>query len=470
MGTDVVDLEFRITTLTPLFLGGAEQQPQLRAASLVPLMRWWFRALVGGLGGLACDPPTVRRLDEATFGSTCWARPARVKLTTADARPMRLAPDSYGIAYMLGPGLQPRDGRGRECFDAGSTFQLGISGLPRSLAPRWLAAIWLLSTLGGLGARAHRCFGRIEVTPCCDLDELAPLGPLGPEADSGKQWKDLFRSLPRTGTAGELGHRLRVLRNAMREDLRKSGYNLGDLEAEAIGGPLPQFSVLAPRWALLKILSTNQTESGAGIATFEKWQDAIDFAGLKYRKAREDPNSSTTSFKSKQQTTHGQHSKDWAAVQRFFNGKDPGDLKLHLLGLPVQFRREEPLGSERRKVWSAHVAAASKEINRYSPVWWPVFRLDGEPAAYAVGLLVFFAAFVPNEVAIQLRGEWRIEKQRVVERGKRIEKQRVVEQEKPLEARPVSSRDPTSILQELFNACKGDKVDYDDRSPLAGQT
>jgi hypothetical protein len=241
----------------------------------------------------------------------------------------------------------------------------------------------------------------------------------------------------------------------MREDLRKSGYNLGDLEAEAIGGPLPQFSVLAPRWALLKILSPNQTESGAGIATFGKWQDAIDFAGLKYRKAREDPSSSTTSFKFKKQTIQGKHSKDWAAVQRFFNGNNPGDLELHLLGLPMQFRREEPLGSERRKVWSAHVAAASKEINRYSPVWWPVFRLDGEPAAYAVGLLVFLAAFVPNEVAIQLRGEWRIEKQ--------IEKQRVVEREKPLEARPVSNRNPTSVLQELFDACKGDKVDYDDR-------
>jgi CRISPR/Cas system CMR-associated protein Cmr1 (group 7 of RAMP superfamily) len=37
------DLEF----ITPAFIGGANQQAELRPASFVGLLRWWWRALKG---------------------------------------------------------------------------------------------------------------------------------------------------------------------------------------------------------------------------------------------------------------------------------------------------------------------------------------------------------------------------------------------------------------------------------------
>lgn len=423
-----VDLRFTIETVTPLFLGGAEQQPQERAASLLPVMRWWFRALVGGLvvrDGFV-DLDTVRRLDLATFGSTRWSRPARLELTRHQACTKSLDPDKYGVAYMLGPGLRPK--ARRQCFEPGSTFHLAISGLPRRLAPRWLASLWLLSTLGGLGARAHRCFGRIEITPCCDLDSLVPAG------DGGIRWKDLFARLPRDDPARTLGQRLGAVQKIVHASLQEGRDRLGTENTDrGTDEPLPQFSILAPKWALLKILDCGQCK-------LNSWEAAVDFAGWEYRKAREAPQSTQTSIQFRGQCIHIRHSRDWPVVEQFWNPSSgvSGDPELHLLGLPVQFRR-----SRRDQAWSAQVVANSGEINRYSPVWWPVFRLGGSPPLYAVGLLIFLAAFLPKEIEIQMRGKIRM--------GDTVN---------TLTPRPVPKRDPVDVLKRLFDTVKGTDVSW----------
>ena len=57
-----------VQTITPLFMAGADQgKAELRAPSFRGGMRYWLRALVGGL---VPDLETLRAIETATFGAT----------------------------------------------------------------------------------------------------------------------------------------------------------------------------------------------------------------------------------------------------------------------------------------------------------------------------------------------------------------------------------------------------------------
>ncbi len=50
-------MEIRLRTLTPLWTGGVDRTPdRLHETGLIGSLRWWYEALVRGLGGYACDP------------------------------------------------------------------------------------------------------------------------------------------------------------------------------------------------------------------------------------------------------------------------------------------------------------------------------------------------------------------------------------------------------------------------------
>lgn len=42
------EVTFDCEVVTPMFLGGADQQAELRASAIKGAMRWWFRAAIGG--------------------------------------------------------------------------------------------------------------------------------------------------------------------------------------------------------------------------------------------------------------------------------------------------------------------------------------------------------------------------------------------------------------------------------------
>ncbi len=50
-------MEIRLKTLTPLWTGGADQTcDRIHETGIIGSLRWWYEALVRGLGGSACDP------------------------------------------------------------------------------------------------------------------------------------------------------------------------------------------------------------------------------------------------------------------------------------------------------------------------------------------------------------------------------------------------------------------------------
>jgi CRISPR type III-B/RAMP module RAMP protein Cmr1 len=56
-------LTFELEFITPAFIGGANQQAELRPASFVGLLRWWWRALKG-----ECNIEKLREEEIKIFG------------------------------------------------------------------------------------------------------------------------------------------------------------------------------------------------------------------------------------------------------------------------------------------------------------------------------------------------------------------------------------------------------------------
>jgi len=83
-------LKIRLKTLTPLWTGGVDQRPdRLHETGLIGSLRWWYEALVRGLGGCACDPTGDDRCPDKDskhcaacelFGCTGWARKFRLRV------------------------------------------------------------------------------------------------------------------------------------------------------------------------------------------------------------------------------------------------------------------------------------------------------------------------------------------------------------------------------------------------------
>ena len=157
-GTRDEGWSMRVTleTVTPLFLGGADPrgEPELRAASIRGALRFWLRALLGGvIGDGKLDE--LRRAEAAVFGSTdTGASPVVVQITGnvqhASYRPL---PHNPRKTFTF-RGIKP-----------GEIFSLEL--IPRrpheSVSPIVVSttALWLL--LGGVGKRSRRGFGTLQI-------------------------------------------------------------------------------------------------------------------------------------------------------------------------------------------------------------------------------------------------------------------------------------------------------------------
>lgn len=82
-------MKITLKTLTPLWTGGIDgTTDRLHETGLIGSLRWWYEALVRGLGGYACDPTINDRCPDKNgkhcaacelFGCTGWARKFRLE-------------------------------------------------------------------------------------------------------------------------------------------------------------------------------------------------------------------------------------------------------------------------------------------------------------------------------------------------------------------------------------------------------
>lgn len=160
-------LRVTLETVTPLFLGGADPrgQPELRAPSVRGALRFWLRALLGGvLGDSNLD--ALRQAENSIFGSTdTGASPVVVRLIGEAQgqlfRPLLHSP-SKNFTF---PGVPP-----------GKRLTLALSARPPhpTVPDGAIAAALVFALLGGLGKRSRRGFGSFVLSSNSEGFPLQP--------------------------------------------------------------------------------------------------------------------------------------------------------------------------------------------------------------------------------------------------------------------------------------------------------
>jgi len=164
-----------LKTLTPLWTGGVDGKcDRLHATGLIGSLRWWYEAILRGLGGHVCDPveqPCLYDTEQPhnglclgcqMFGATGWARRFRLLVhdRTASAGPT-------GARQPTGDRFK-RDGRTRPSwyFNGGREGDLELRIVPTG--PDFDPAIIqgtlsLIERHGGLAAKTQLGYGWIEI-------------------------------------------------------------------------------------------------------------------------------------------------------------------------------------------------------------------------------------------------------------------------------------------------------------------
>jgi len=167
------EVTFNLQTITPLFLAGADQAAaELRAPSFRGLMRYWQRALVGGLVGTDHKGlDTVKEAETAVFGATDTGSAVQIRVSGQPTKLEEFKRDSprrgeSGKDYLLWSldrfGDKPR----RRGFPQNYTFQVALSthSMDDTTFKQGIAAFWLLTHLGGVGSRSRRGAGSLQAT------------------------------------------------------------------------------------------------------------------------------------------------------------------------------------------------------------------------------------------------------------------------------------------------------------------
>jgi CRISPR-associated protein Cmr1 len=158
--------------VTPLFMGGANQQAELRTQSINGLLRWWFRVA----GGSIEDEKRIF----GWAGETSNQGLVRIFIKDFD----KLQKDKFskefddkgrvrqdkGINY-IGFSLDQRfnekqDRPRREYIKENQTFEIKISFHPKANEEdikKFFCALWLAFNLGNFGSRSRRGFGSIKI-------------------------------------------------------------------------------------------------------------------------------------------------------------------------------------------------------------------------------------------------------------------------------------------------------------------
>lgn len=79
-------LTIKLKTLTPLWTGGVDgKSDRLHATSIIGSLRWWYEAVVRGLGGYVSDPTSEKAAERSEFDTKAYEQAKRNGLSQAEA-------------------------------------------------------------------------------------------------------------------------------------------------------------------------------------------------------------------------------------------------------------------------------------------------------------------------------------------------------------------------------------------------
>ncbi len=359
-------LDVELEAVTPLWIGGADSQAELRPPSMRGYLRFWFRALAGGLLGESLTD--VRAAESAVYGSTTRASSVVLRLFGAPRTGVSVTGDAEieqlpGVAYMFWSVFQQR----RDAILPGERFRLRLNLRPFpfaavEVAGRKLekadslelaaASLWLLVRLGGVGARVRRCAGSMR----------ALADPEGwPSSLPGL----VSKAATPTELAAELSSGVKRIRQA-------AGW-----AAKTPSDP-----------SLYDILHERISQFYLADKTFPTWWEAANWAGETFRAFRIE------------------HKMDASAVALFLTqGRMAArTIQRAVLGLPIMFffksihadliARGVDSREARRK--ASATVSPSRGLGRASPLFFRVVPLAGPTAGYVVLMGLFRSRLLPD--------------------------------------------------------------------------
>ncbi len=170
-----LSLTVTLETVTPLFLGGAkpkDEPPELRPPAFRGVMRYWWRAALGGVIGDR-NLEGLHKLETVVFGSVGYGSSVALRLRPVAAGLM--SQDEKILPHKEGP----RAGS-RKAFASNQRFELKML-MPRSedtgVWEAASAALRLALTFGGAGLRSRRGLGTLKVIQSSS-PALVPLSPV----------------------------------------------------------------------------------------------------------------------------------------------------------------------------------------------------------------------------------------------------------------------------------------------------
>jgi CRISPR-associated protein Cmr1 len=354
--TEQLTAQVTLQTVTPMFLGGSEPRgglPEMRPASFKGELRYWWRALWGGVQP-DCSPNELAEHESRVFGSTDSASPIVLRLLDEPPKqePWPFGDRWPGVNYLFFSMKGNRQDPDRIGFAEKQSFRLILQtrlGLrdEKRINDAFLqacAALWLFVRLGSVGARARRGAGNV----------LAVAG--------GEGWPEALPPLP-------------VRANSAAEFARETSAGLAQLY-QALGWPTPsaelkswpEFDILHPRGAPLYVLGKE----------WNSWQAALDQVGLAYRDFR------------------SRRSPDYANVKPVVAGQTTqmGPVERAAFGLPIVFYYRS-LGGQRGTL-------EGKDVDRRaSPLVFHVTQLAN--GKYIVNLVRFNSRLLPKGSGLRLK-------------------------------------------------------------------
>jgi CRISPR-associated protein Cmr1 len=366
-----------LTVTTPLFNAGADTEPGhddggggFRVSSLRGALRYWWRALAGiGIGN---NVDSLARLERRVFGATDHASPVKLRIADSPTPVTNPTPDwlngphSQWLIYLLGQGRGDLKTRtiSTPFLPPDTPIRLQARfGPDEPAAALVLAALWLLCTYGGAGARTRRGFGGLRITGV-DGDLPAPWAPdtlVSPGLDFYQNITHLWPTSPVTDC-------MRSLKTIADRD------RTGDTAVPFIVAT----DTTLPRYPTFSKKHTQAALSRG--EPFDSWQRVLTDTGEQLRHFRARKAAPGAGYRPEIKTP------EWIDVVCGQGTHFP----LGALGLPVVYKQG--------RVVNAY--GPGGELRRASPLW---LRPVGADPDWRLLSFAFHSTFLPADTQIQLR-------------------------------------------------------------------
>ncbi|MDQ7030180.1 MAG: type III-B CRISPR module RAMP protein Cmr1 [Ardenticatenia bacterium] len=159
-------LTVTLCTRTPVYTGGVDgTMNRIHETGIIGSLRWWYEAIVRGLGGWACDPVSDGRCPDrdgnycdvcAVFGATGWRRRFRLEVEdntqpiwSPPAKMLNIRPPGRKRGWYLPPGKM-------------GELTLRFIGEPRVLS-LMASMLLFLEKWGNLGAKPQLGYGVFSI-------------------------------------------------------------------------------------------------------------------------------------------------------------------------------------------------------------------------------------------------------------------------------------------------------------------